>query len=228
MFVCLKNRLLLFAISIILVTPSGSLPKGLYSTLIKGAINPQSLLNCTTEKTVQLVEKRFFDNFYTVEKGRFYRSAQLSPDRLEHYIKKHSIKTIINLRGKHPELDWWQDEAKLALRYNINFHNIAMSANELTPQNKLLELMSIYNTTQTPILVHCRQGRDRTGEASALWVYEKMNSNTQEALEQLSFFPYQHVQALHPAKSFLINIWQGQTWLEQEYNSANYPQFQNH
>ena len=43
--------------------------------------------------------KEFFDNFHVVEKGKFYRSQQLSPEKLGHYLKKYNIKTLINLRG---------------------------------------------------------------------------------------------------------------------------------
>jgi protein tyrosine/serine phosphatase len=38
-------------------------------------------------------------NFHTVVAGEFYRSAQLTPQRLETYQQLYGIRTIVNLRG---------------------------------------------------------------------------------------------------------------------------------
>jgi hypothetical protein len=45
-------------------------------------------------------------NFHTITYGEAYRSAQLDRDELVYYIKKYNIKSIVNLRGKNPEIPW--------------------------------------------------------------------------------------------------------------------------
>ena len=50
-----------------------------------------------------------FDNFYEVEQNKFYRTQQLPPEKLAHYIKKFTIKTVINLRGSN-DTEWCQQE----------------------------------------------------------------------------------------------------------------------
>lgn len=195
--------------------------KSLFMKSLSVAISPQKF----AQTTVKTLNKRLIDNFYTVEQGKCYRSAQLSPDQLEYYIGKYGIKTIINLRGENPDQAWWKAEVDVAQHNNVQLYNIAMSANELTPREKLLNLITIYDSAPTPILIHCRTGRDRTGEAAGIWVYEKMNGGNKKALKQLTLFPYQHSRLLHPAKSFLLRIWNGRNWLINEYDAANYPQF---
>ena len=135
-----------------------------------------------------------------------YRSAQLSPNRLEQYIRQHGIKTVLNLRGEHPELAWWRAQAEICQRNNAQLHNIPMSANELTSKDKLLKLLDIYDNAPKPILIHCRRGVDRTGEAAAIWMLDKMGTSNKKALFQLSPF-YQHFKFKHPAKTFLIKEW---------------------
>lgn len=196
--------------------------KILFKKAFSATVNPKSILNYTSEKAVKVLNEKLIDNFYTVQKNKLYRSAQLSPDRLEHYIRKYRIKTIINLRGEHLDQDWWQAEAAVAQRNGIQLFNIAMSANELTPKWKLLKLLEIYDAAPTPILIHCLHGKDRTGEAAAIWVCEKMNGGNRKALRQLLLVPYQHIQARYPAKRFLIRIWNGRDWLMNEYDPTKY------
>src|SRR5690242_684397 len=42
---------------------------------------------------------RLSKNFYEVDPGKFYRSAQLSPTELKDVVDKYGIKTVISLRG---------------------------------------------------------------------------------------------------------------------------------
>lgn len=175
-------------------------------------------------QTVQASKQYIYENFHIVEKNLFYRSAQLSPKRLAYYIRKYGIKTVINLRGENPNEQWWQHEQSIVQRNQVKYYNIPMSANRLTSKENLLTLLDSYDNAQLPILVHCYSGIDRTGEAAAIWIMEKMGKSKRKALAQLSIF-HRHLAFRYPAKSFLINIWQGRNWLINNYNHLNYPQF---
>jgi protein tyrosine phosphatase (PTP) superfamily phosphohydrolase (DUF442 family) len=202
----------------------------------------------SAEKTYKAI-KNLGGNFHEVESGKFYRSAQLSPSKLEHYIKKHHIKTVINLRGAHPKESWWQKEKNVIEKNGARYHNISMQASCLTSKKNLQELLQLYDQAIGPILVHCHGGSDRAGEASALWVLEKKHfsfdpkfypAHTPEqqasrqtikqkhakkaALEQLDK-KFWHDKKRYPAKRFLIEIWGGREWLETTYNPALYPKF---
>src|ERR1700753_4222987 len=53
-------------------------------------------------------------NFYPVIEGQLYRSAQPTADSLAAYVKAHGIKTVINLRGAHPDTAWYDDEVAMS------------------------------------------------------------------------------------------------------------------
>ena len=166
--------------------------------------------------------KRWADNFHAVEKNRLYRSRQIHPRRLRKYVKKYHIKTVINLRGKNEHRSWWQREQSVLKDLGVNFFNIPMSAKRLTPKMHIITLLNLYRTAPRPILIHCHSGADRTGEAAALWVLMQQRKGKKKALKQLSI-KYGYLATRRPAKKFLINIWQGIRWLNEQYDPANYP-----
>lgn len=165
--------------------------------------------------------RKLFDNFHSVESGTLYRSKQLSQRRLEKYIKRLGLKTIINLRGSNPTRSWWQKEKAVTKKYGLKFYNLAMTARSLPSKKHLLKLLEIYKTAPRPILIHCYSGADRTGEAAALWVLEHQKKHKNIALKQLSL-KYGYMRFKHPAKRFFIDIWQGKDWLKKSYDPDIY------
>lgn len=164
------------------------------------------------------------DNFFAVQRAHCYRSRQLSAARFEHYIRLFDIKTIINLRGVESRPKWWQDEVNICRKYNVHHYNIPMDSRFMTPKKQLLELLYLYDNAPRPILIHCKSGADRTGEAAAIWVMDQMQLSKEEASHQLSI-EFGHSAGRFPAKDFLIKIWRGRKWLMEEYNPAQYTQF---
>ncbi|MFA6262860.1 MAG: tyrosine-protein phosphatase [Candidatus Babeliales bacterium] len=164
------------------------------------------------------------DNFYVVQEGALYRSGQLSGDALDSYIKLYGIKTIINLRGKHSDQQWWVDEKASADRNNVVLLDIPTSACTLTSKKHIGAILDAFDHAPRPLLVHCRAGVDRTGEVAALWAMDQQAKSTADALDELSFW-HRHSELLYPAKDFLIKIWRGREWFYNEYDPNNYPQF---
>jgi protein tyrosine/serine phosphatase len=160
-------------------------------------------------------------NFYEVEPGKLYRSQQLSAQDLETCVKTYDIKTVINLRGSNPGKRWWIEEKRVLEKNNVTFFNISMNAEQLSTKENLLSLLTIYDTAELPMLVHCKAGADRIGEAVALWLLEKQRKTKEEALKALSI-DYGHNTVGFPAKRFLIEVWKGREWLEKEYDLVRY------
>jgi undecaprenyl-diphosphatase len=173
---------------------------------------------------IDFKEGIYQDNFYAVQEGALYRSGQLSGDALDTYIKLYGIKTIINLRGKHPDQQWWVDEKASADRNNVVLLDIATSADTLTSKKSIRAILDAFDHAPRPLLVHCRAGVDRTGEVAALWAMDQQGKSNAQALDELSLW-HRHSRMLHPAKDFLVRIWRGREWFYNEYNPKNYPQF---
>jgi hypothetical protein len=107
-------------------------------------------------------------NRHTVIPGRVYRCSQPGPDDVARCIDRYGIKTIVNLRGYSPEYDWYRDEARATAVGGISQEDVTLSANRLPPPTELRRLVEILDRSVYPILVHCKQGADRTGMVSAM------------------------------------------------------------
>jgi protein tyrosine phosphatase (PTP) superfamily phosphohydrolase (DUF442 family) len=157
-------------------------------------------------------------NFHTVEKDKLYRSAQLKGDEFQMAIDQYKIKTIINLRGAYPDQQWYLDEMAVSEKNGIAHFDLAMGSNRLPRRDDLIKLLDIYKTAERPMLVHCRMGADRTGEAAALYKNLYMNSPIKEAIKMLAM-KYFHFSFIMPAKKYFVGtIWQGEDWARTKYD----------
>lgn len=151
---------------------------------------------------------RISKNFYEIDPGKFYRSGQLMPWEMRDVVKKYKIKTIINLRGENGELPW---EKPLATKLGINYYTVGMSSKEVPHRQALVYYLGLLEYSPRPILVHCRTGADRTGEATAIYAIEFMNQNPEKALQYLTP-TYWHIDFLNPGKRFFIKNWKNSMW----------------
>jgi protein tyrosine/serine phosphatase len=175
-----------------------------------------------TEKEIHINSfKKFLDRFHAVQPGLLYRSAQLKPSRLRKYVQKFGIKTVINLRGVNRKTKWWEDEHATVKELNVNYFNIPFSARVISNKKNIQKLLYLYKFAPKPILIHCLDGIDRSGEAAALWVLEQQGRSKKDAFKQLSL-KYGYLKFRRPQKHLLISIWQGKKWLNQAYNPKNY------
>jgi protein tyrosine/serine phosphatase len=155
-------------------------------------------------------------NLHVVEKGKLLRSKQLSANQLRKVIKKAGIKTLINLRGTDTD-DWWHEERQVTEELGVEFINIGMSARRLPHKQDLITLLDAYKNAPRPILIHCKGGADRTGEASAIYQMEYMGKSKKKALKQLTF-KYFHIKQRFPAKRYFIKRYLGEDWVRSQYD----------
>lgn len=107
-------------------------------------------------------------NFHTVEPGRVYRTAQPSPQRLERLIRTLGIRTVVNLRGRCLDADWYRDECRVAARLGVCQEDLCFSAGRLPSVPETRRLVEVLDRCEYPILMHCQRGADRTGFAAAV------------------------------------------------------------
>ncbi len=131
-------------------------------------------------------------NFHAITHGEAYRSAQLDRDELEYYIKRYNIRSIINLRGEHPDKPWYREEKEISLIYGIRHYNLPFSSSFEPDEAVVWSLIEIYNNAPRPVLIHCQAGADRSGLAAAIWKVVVDKESKSEAERQLSIF-YGHL-----------------------------------
>jgi len=141
---------------------------------------------------VQIVHLTLGNNFRTVVPGQVYRCAQLTNDELEAAIHRHGIRTVFNLRGMCFGCDWYTDESRATQRCDASQEDVSLSAGRLPPTSELHLLLRALDHTEYPILIHCRQGVDRTGLVSALVLLLYTDADLATARDELRLC-YGHV-----------------------------------
>ena len=128
------------------------------------------------------------------------RSAQPYLGFYGAFLRPHGFKSIINLRGPNPEFGWWRHEKRVASALGIAHFDVKLSSKYLPSRSGLAELFTAFEKAQTPLLLKCSGGQDRTSLAAALYLLERRGASAiAEAEGQFAFWPY-----LHRPKSYQL------------------------
>lgn len=125
-------------------------------------------------------------NFATVIDGRVYRSAQMRPGGLARTVRDREIRTVLNLRGHHPESAWYRGEREATLALGATQVDVALSSSEWMSRAQLRTVVDVLATSETPVLVHCWHGSERTGLVSAIAILLREGSTLDMARAQFS------------------------------------------
>jgi len=123
--------------------------------------------------------------FYTVVEGEVYRSAQPSPDDLGQWIPKYGLKTVINLRGKSDKAYYERERDALDVA-GVKLIDIRLTADHMPAVGPLKKLVEALETAPRPILMHCRDGIDRSGVGGVIAAMAVGGESYASALDQLS------------------------------------------
>lgn len=135
-----------------------------------------------------LGRSRFGDNFGIVVPGRVYRSGQLSPEELEERIRRHGVKSIVNLRGEKENREWYRRELEVAERHRVELRSIDLVPERLPSRPAVVALIDHLEGLPPPILIHCSAGADRTGFASVVARMALGGASFEEARSELSLW----------------------------------------
>jgi len=139
-------------------------------------------------------------NFHPITVGEAYRSAKLDRGKLEYYVKKYNIKSIVNLIGEDPRKPWYSEEIQVSAEQNIKHYDISLSATREPTKEEARKLVEIFRTAPRPVLIHCKGGSDRSGLVAAMWKVVVDKEPKSEARKQLSIvyghFPFGKTSAM--------------------------------
>ena len=138
---------------------------------------------------------QFLSNFHWIVPGEAARSAQIHGWLLPPFLDAHGIKSLINLRGAHPEFAWWRREEQACLDGGVRYFNAMLDSRLLPTRGMLGALWDSFDRARGrgPVLIKCSGGQDRTSLAAALYLLERQGWEALEGAEgQFARFPYLH------------------------------------
>jgi protein tyrosine phosphatase (PTP) superfamily phosphohydrolase (DUF442 family) len=148
--------------------------------------------------TIEFVRVNFGRNLHVLIPDKVYRCAQLSGSALEEVVRAHGIRTVVNLRGCCDPQPWYLEECRATHRLGIAQEDISLSAGRLPSSGEMARFLEVLDNCEYPILLHCRQGKDRTGLASVAILLLQTKTGVTEARHQLGW-RFGHVALGRPA-----------------------------
>jgi protein tyrosine phosphatase (PTP) superfamily phosphohydrolase (DUF442 family) len=162
-------------------------------------------------------------NFHEVIPGQVYRSAQLSPAALAKIVQRYGIRTIVNLRGCSDGEPWYAAESRATQHLDIAQEDVGFSAGRLPAACEVRRLNQALDHTEYPILLHCRQGKDRTGIAAVVVMLLRTDATVAEARHQLGL-RYGHLALGRPGNlDLFFDLYEA--WLARENREHSPPVF---
>jgi protein tyrosine phosphatase (PTP) superfamily phosphohydrolase (DUF442 family) len=126
-----------------------------------------------------------FTNFGTVAPGRLYRMSHPTPGNLARVVRRHGIRTLINLRGPTGNgSDALSRDA--AARLGMTFIDAPLESRGAPQRDRVLRLIGIFRAMAEPAVVHCKSGADRAGLAAAIFLLAQ-GGTARQAMGQLSW-----------------------------------------
>lgn len=107
-----------------------------------------------------------------------YRSAQPTAEGMKN-LKQMGIKTIVSLRAFHSDRDEIGET-------RLGYEHIYMKTWHPEQEDVVRFLKIVTNSEQTPVLVHCQHGADRTGTMSAIYRVAVEGWTKEEAIREMT------------------------------------------
>ena len=129
-------------------------------------------------------------NFHRVADGVF-RSSQPTMWQLRRVVKKHGIRTILNLKGANPTSAYWAFEREQCEKLGIALIDIDIRSREAPWPEDLRRAKTLFESIAYPVWMHCKAGADRTGIYATLFQHFHQRMPI-EHTNQLRLWPFGH------------------------------------
>ncbi|MBU1668294.1 dual specificity protein phosphatase family protein [bacterium] len=125
--------------------------------------------------------------FEEISKDKVYKSALIAPEKLESFLLKNNIKTVVDLLdpgvqdrlnpAKQAEIDA-EDKAvsEINAKHNLNIQHVNIPSGQVPNKETLTKFFEVLDKKENyPVLIHCYHGTGRAQMYSALYRIEYEN-----------------------------------------------------
>lgn len=136
----------------------------------------------------------FHYRFETIDDHKVYKSAAIPPDELDYYLKKHNIKTVIDLRDGNsyddlnPVNQAEIDAEAAAIGKISGVEHVNIPSPQVPTRETLTRFFTVLDDKNAyPILIHCYHGTGRAQMYSALYRIEYLKMKNEDARQRTRF-----------------------------------------
>lgn len=130
-------------------------------------------------------------NFHRVSDEAF-RSSQPTMWQLRRMVKKHGIKTILNLKDARPDSAYWAFEREQCARLSVRLVDLNIASRSVPHATRIRQAKEVFESVDYPIWMHCKAGIDRTGIYATLYQHFRLGIPLEQT-DQLRLWPYGHL-----------------------------------
>lgn len=116
-----------------------------------------------------------------------YRSGQLRADQWSDSYDKARYRSVLNLVGEK-DASWYRTEVRFAAEHGLEHYDYALSAHIAPTLKQMNEIVDVMRRAPKPILIHCKNGSDRSGLVAALYRLAVEGQPHDVAEQQLSLW----------------------------------------
>jgi protein tyrosine/serine phosphatase len=125
------------------------------------------------------------ENFGKVN-DNYYRGSQPVVNQFAE-LKKLGIKTVIDLRE-----DSLKDSGNMARAAGLQYINIPLTTKRASTSEQTEYFLRLVNDqTNWPVFVHCKGGRHRTGEMTAIYRITRDGWNAEQAYDEMKKYDFE-------------------------------------
>jgi protein tyrosine phosphatase (PTP) superfamily phosphohydrolase (DUF442 family) len=130
-------------------------------------------------------------NFHRISDEAF-RSSQPTMWQLRRIVKKHGIKTILNLKGANAGSAYWAFEREQCEKLGVTLVDISIYSRSVPSAERIRHAKNVFESVEYPIWMHCKAGADRAGIYATLYQYFRKKIPIAET-GQLKLWPFGHI-----------------------------------
>lgn len=128
------------------------------------------------------------DNNFRVVSADLFRSGQLRLEEWQESLDEHPYRSVLNLRGRKAAAPWYGQERAFSAEHGLSHFDLKLSSDIAPTAEQMDRLVATMRDAPKPLLIHCKEGADRSGLAAALYQYAIEGRPAEAAQRQLSLW----------------------------------------